>query len=153
MRISDWSSDVCSSDLLISLALERKYDAIPGDIGQAMGLIVLITAVGCLPVAGLLDRMLAPRLGRSVRPLLMGLCALIAAPLVLLLATVGTLNHAFVVVGATLFVASTANALVPTMLQDLTPSFLRARNFAFWSFVVSVFGSAGPFRACVLGRA
>lgn len=135
---------------LISLALERKFDAIPGDIGQAMGLIVLITAVGCLPVAGLLDRMLAPRLGRSVRPLLMGLCALIAAPLVLLLATVGTLNHAFVVVGATLFVASTANALVPTMLQDLTPSFLRARSFALWSFVVSVFGAAGPLLAGAL---
>src|SRR3546814_19129699 len=36
------------------------------------------------------------------------------------------------------------------MLQDLTPSFLRARSFALWSFVVSVFGAAGPLLAGAL---
>lgn len=135
---------------LISLALERKFNAVPGDIGQAMGFIILLAAVGCLPVAGFLDRMLARRLGRAVRPLLMGVCALITAPVALLLATTATLDHAFVVVGVALFVTSTANALVPTMLQDLTPASLRARSFAIWSFVVSVFGAAGPLLAGTL---
>lgn len=137
---------------LISLALERRFNAVPGDIGQAMGFIILIAAAGCLPVAGFLDRMLARRLGRAVRPLLMGVCALITAPVTLLLATAGSLDHAFVVVGAALFVTSTANALVPTMLQDLTPASLRARSFAIWSFVVSVFGAAGPLLAGTLSE-
>ena len=135
---------------LISLALERRFDAAPGHIGHAMGLIVLMAAMGCLPVAGLLDRLLAPRLGHAVRPLIMGVCTLVAAAVLLLLATVGRLDHAFAVVGITLFVTSTANALVPTMLQDLAPAALRARSFAIWSFVVSVFGAAGPLLAGML---
>ncbi len=135
---------------LISLALERRFGAAPGQVGHAMGLIVLVTSVGCLPVAGLLDRLLAPRLGMAVRPLIMGFCTLIAVPVLLLLAGVGSLDHAFAVVGTTLFVTSTANALVPTMVQDLTPATLRARSFAIWSFVVSVFGAAGPVVAGVL---
>lgn len=137
---------------LIALALERKFNAIPGDIGQAMGFIILMSAVGCLPVAGLLDRLLARRFGLAVRPMLMGACILIAAPVALLLATAETLDHAVVVVGVVLFVTSTANALVPTMLQDLTPASLRARSFAIWSFVVSVFGAAGPLLAGIFSE-
>ncbi|NYT22925.1 MFS transporter [Alcaligenaceae bacterium] len=138
---------------LISLALERRFDASPGHIGQAMGFIVLTTTLGCLPVAWLLDRMLARRLGQAARPLIMGICALAAVPVLLLLATVGTVDRAFVVVGLTLFATSTANALVPTMLQDLAPPLLRARSFAIWSFVVSVFGAAGPLLAGTLSGA
>lgn len=135
---------------LISLALERQFDAAPGQIGHAMGLIVLVTSMGCLPVAWALDHALATRLGQAVRPLLMGACALVAIPLALTLSTMGTLNHAFVAVGMTLFMTSTANALVPTMLQDLAPASVRARSFAIWSFVVSVFGAAGPLVAGAL---
>ncbi|ENO88137.1 MFS transporter [Thauera linaloolentis] len=135
---------------LIALALERRFDALPGDIGQALGVIVLITTVGCLPVAGLLDRMLGRRFGRAVRPLIMGTCALAAAPVVLLLVSTRTLDHAFLVVGLFLFVTCVANALVPTMLQDLAPATLRARCFAVWSFVVSVFSAAGPLLAGTL---
>lgn len=132
---------------LISLALERRFHAPPGDIGHAMGLIVLMTSVGCLPVAGLLDRALAQRIGRAARPLIMGGCALLAAPAIMGLSTVDALDHAFVIVCIALFATSTANALVPTMLQDLAPALLRARCFAIWSFVVSVFGASGPLLA------
>lgn len=138
---------------LISLALERRFDAAPGHIGHAMGFIVLTTTLGCLPAAWLLDRMLARRLGRAARPLIMGACALLAIPVAPLLTMAGTIDHAFVVVCVTLFATSTANALVPTMLQDLTPAPLRARSFAIWSFVVSVFGAAGPLLAGTLSGA
>jgi len=135
---------------LIALALERRFDAVPGSIGHAMGIIVLVTTVGCLPVAGLLDRLLAARLGRAVRPLIMAVCAAVAAPVMLLLISVQTINLAFLVMGIFLFVTCTANALVPTMLQDLTPANLRARSFAIWSFVVSVFSASGPLVAGLL---
>lgn len=138
---------------LVSLALERRFDAVPGQIGHAMGIIVLTITVGCLPVAWLLDRLLTRRLGRAARPLVMGGCALIAVFVVVLMTTIGTLDRAFIVVGVTLFMMSTANALVPTMLQDIIPASLRARSFAIWSFVVSVFGAAGPLLAGTLSGA
>ncbi len=132
---------------LIALALERRFGAAPGDIGHAMGLIILITSVGCLPVAGLLDRALARSAGQAARPLIMGLSVVVALPVLLLLTSAQTLDHAFIAVGLFLFMTCTANALVPTMLQDLAPAPLRARCFAIWSFVVSLFGAAGPLLA------
>lgn len=135
---------------LIALSLERRFDAAPGDIGHAMGLIILITSVGCLPVAGLLDRALARRIGQAARPLIMGLSVIIAIPVLLLLTAMRTLDQAFIAVGLFLFMTCTANALVPTMLQDLAPASLRARCFALWSFVVSLFGAAGPLLAGTL---
>ena len=135
---------------LIALALERRFGAAPGDIGHAMGLIILATSVGCLPAAGLLDRALARRIGQAARPLIMGLSVIAAMPVLLLLGSVRTLDHAFVAAGLFLFLTCTANALVPTMLQDLAPAPLRARCFAIWSFVVSLFGAAGPLLAGTL---
>lgn len=135
---------------LIALALERRFDAAPGDIGHAMGVIILITSVGCLPVAGLLDRALARYVGQAVRPLIMGVSVITALPVLLLLTSAQTLDHAFIVMGLFLFMTCTANALVPTMLQDLAPASLRARCFAIWSLVVSLFGSAGPLLAGTL---
>ncbi|MFT3757960.1 MFS transporter [Thauera sp.] len=135
---------------LIALALERRFEAVPADIGNAMGVIVLMTTIGCLPVAGLLDRVMARRFGRAVRPLIMGVSVMLAVPAILLLASAPTLDQAFFIVGIFLFLTCTANALVPTMLQDLIPAPLRARSFAIWSFVVSVFSAAGPLLAGTL---
>jgi hypothetical protein len=115
-----------------------------------MGLIILVTSVGCLPVAGMLDRALARRVGQAARPLVMGLSVLVAIPALLLLISMRTLDQAFVAVGLFLFMTCTANALVPTMLQDLAPASLRARCFAIWSFVVSLFGASGPLIAGTL---
>ncbi len=135
---------------LIALALERRFNAAPGEIGHAMGLIILITSVGCLPIAGLLDRAMARRVGQAVRPLIMGLSAVMAIPVLLLLNAAQALDQALVAVGLFLFMTCTANALVPTMLQDLVPAALRARCFAIWSFIVSLFGASGPLLAGTL---
>ncbi len=132
---------------LIALALERRFAATPAEIGHAMGRIVLLTSLGCLPVAGALDRLMAQRLGPSVRPFIMGICVLAAIPVMLLMLSTTTLKHALLAVGVFLFLTCTANALVPTMLQDLAPVSLRARTFAIWSFVVSVFSASGPLMA------
>ncbi|MFT0533584.1 MFS transporter [Castellaniella hirudinis] len=132
---------------LLTLALERRFSADPAAIGYAIGIIILVTSVGCLPVAGLLDRWLGRAFGQAVRPLIMGLSVLLALPAMLLMAMVQTLDWALVVAGGFLFMTCTANALVPTMLQDLAPAPLRARVFALWSFVVSVFSATGPLLA------
>ncbi|MFC4257257.1 MFS transporter [Altererythrobacter xixiisoli] len=135
---------------LISLALQRRFDAGIDTLGSAMGTIVLATSVGCLPIAGLLDRMVGRRFGMAARPLIMGVMAIAAIPSLLFLTHAGHVNQALVATGLFLFATCTANALVPTMLQDLTPATLRARSFAIWSFVVSLFSASGPLIAGTL---
>jgi MFS family permease len=132
---------------LIAMALERRFASDLGTVGHVLGLVTLATGLGCLPLAGWLDRLFARRLGTTARPLIMGLGALAALPCILLLATAGTEQQATVALIAFLFLTCTANVLVPTMLQDLTPAALRARSFAIWSFVVSVFCAVGPLAA------
>lgn len=135
---------------LIAMALERRFDADLGVIGHAMGSVTLITSIGCLPVAGLLDRHLRKRFGLTARPVIMGVSATFAIPCVAALIYAQNVDHALVMVTLFLFLTCTANALVPTMLQDLTPATLRARSFAIWSFVVSIFCAIGPLIAGIL---
>lgn len=132
---------------LIALALERRFDADMAVIGHALGIVTLVTSLGCLPVAGFLDRALRNRLGLAARPAIMGASALAAAPCAALLLSTGTVDGALILVAAFLFLTCTANALIPTMLQDLTPPELRARSFAVWSFTVSIFCAIGPLVA------
>jgi hypothetical protein len=135
---------------LIAMALERRFGTGLGEIGHAMGWVTLATSIGCLPVAGLLDQTLRKRLGLAARPLIMGVAALAAIPCAALLLWASSLSQAIAVVALFLFLTCTANALVPTMLQDLTPATLRTRSFAVWSFVVSVFCAVGPLVAGTL---
>lgn len=129
---------------LIALALERRYGAPIMVIGHALGIVTLLTSLGSLPVAGFLDQMLRRRFGLAARPMIMGGGALAAVPCVVLLVTATHIDMALVFVGLFLFLTCIANALVPTILQDLTPEALRARSFAVWSFVVSIFCAVGP---------
>ncbi len=135
---------------LVALALERRFQSDITTIGQALGTIVLATSVGCLPLVGLVDRLLGRYFGRAARPLIMGVAALAAIPFAAMLTTASQIDQALVIVGLFLFLTCTANALVPTMLQDLAPASLRARSFAIWSFVVSIFSAAGPLVAGTL---
>lgn len=135
---------------LIALALERGFKGDIGEIGHALGLVTLATSLGSLPLAGLLDRGLSRHLGLAARPLIMGASALLSIPCIALLLTVTSVDHALIWVAVFLFLTCIANALVPTMLQDLTPASLRARSFALWSFVVSIFCAIGPLVAGTL---
>ncbi len=137
---------------LIALGMERRFDTNIATIGHAMGLIVLLTSVGCLPIAGLLDRLLGRYFGQASRPLIMGIGAMAAIPLVAMIPFCSEIDHALIILGLFLFVTCTANALVPTMLQDLTPASIRARSFAVWSFVVSLFSATGPLVAGMLSH-
>jgi hypothetical protein len=121
-------------------------------IGHALGWVTFVTSIGCLPIAGLLDRVLRRSIGLAARPLIMGIGAVAAIPCAMVLLVAGSADQALLAVAAFLFLTCTANALVPTMLQDLTPATLRARSFAIWSFVVSVFCAVGPLVAGALSE-
>ena len=137
---------------LLTLALERRYAADPAAIGEPLGLIILATTIGCLPVAGVLDRALGRRFGQASRPVIMGAGAAAAIPCLLLLGVAGDIDRALLMTALFLFATCVANALVPTMLQDIAPASIRARSFAVWSFVVSVFSASGPLIAGALSE-
>ncbi|MEM8972915.1 MAG: MFS transporter [Pseudomonadota bacterium] len=135
---------------LVALAVERRFDTELARIGQAMGVILLIASAGSIPTAGLLDKFLGRYLGLASRPTIMALGAVTAIPASLVLMSTTSIDRAFAAIGLFLFLTATANSLVPTMLQDLVPAPLRARSFAIWSFLVSVFSAIGPLVAGAL---
>ena len=132
---------------LIALALQRRFGTDLATIGHTMGWVTLVSTIGCLPVAGFLDRALGARFGAAARPMVMGGGALLAIPCAAGLIVARDVDAALVCVALFLLVTCISNALVPTALQDLTPATLRARSFAIWSFVVSVFCAVGPLVA------
>ncbi|VUD41624.1 hypothetical protein TDB9533_00527 [Thalassocella blandensis] len=135
---------------LIALALDRRFDATITTIGQAMGMLLLMASTCCLPIAGVLDRVLTRFLGRAARPAIMAGGAIASVPVLLMLFNASNINQAYTAIGLFLLLTSTANVLVPTILQDLIAAPIRARCFAIWSFLVSIFSAVGPLVAGML---
>lgn len=129
---------------MAAMGLVRRYasDLVP--TGHALGLITLATSLGSLAVAGIVDRLLRPRLGEASRPLVMAVGATFAIPCLIWLGAAGEERHALAMIALFLALTSTANALIPTILQDIVPAELRARSFAIYSFVIAAFCAVGP---------
>jgi len=129
---------------MAAMAVVRRFHADLDAVGHGLGLVTLVTSLGALPVVGVLDRALARRLGARSRPAIMAVSALLALPCAVLLAGAPTTNAAIGLIGGFLAFTCLANALIPTMLQDLAPVDLRARAFAAYSFLIAAFCALGP---------
>lgn len=129
---------------MVALALVRRFAVDLSTVGHALGLILLFTNLASLPTAGALDRQLRRRLGGRARPVVMAAGAVLSMPCMLALGLSGGSDRALAMVAAFLLLTCIANALIPTMLQDLLPAALRARCFAVYSFVVAGFCALGP---------
>lgn len=129
---------------LAALGLVRRFasDLVP--TGHALGVITLATSLGSLAVAGIVDRFLRPRFGEASRPLVMAAGALLAIPCLIWLGAAAGERQALAMIALFLALTSTANALIPTILQDIIPAELRARSFALYSFVIAAFCAVGP---------
>lgn len=129
---------------LAATGLVRRFAADLVPTGHALGLITLVTSLGSLMVAGTVDRLLHHRLGEAARPAVMAAGALFAIPCLLWLGFAAAQGQALAMIALFLAFTSTANALIPTILQDLIPADLRARSFAIYSFVIASFCAVGP---------
>src|SRR3546814_19009715 len=58
MRISDWSSDVCSSDLQLADGTVRHFGMVLQNPGDAVGLVLALADRGVARAAGAADRVL-----------------------------------------------------------------------------------------------
>ena len=129
---------------MAALALSRRYSADLGEIGHALGIITLVTALGSLPLAGAIDRALRNRFDERARPLIMGGAAALSIPFAILPIMAATGHMALWLLAGFILLTCIGNALIPTMLQDLAPIELRARCFAAYSFVIAIFCALGP---------
>jgi len=132
---------------MIAMALERRFVADLGAIGNTLGVLTLLGTMVSLPIAWFADRTLRGRLGLRARPALMGTATAVAVPCAALLAFAPSTSAALALTGAFLLATCIANALLPTMLQDLAPVALRARAFAGYSFLIAAFCALGPVLA------
>jgi MFS family permease len=129
---------------MIAMAIQRRFSADLGEIGHALGLITLVTSLGSLPLAGLFDRTLRDRMGARARPIVMAVTTALAMPCALAIGFAQTEYGTLAFVAAFVLMTCIANALIPTMLQDLVPADLRARGFAIYSFLIAAFCAVGP---------
>lgn len=107
-------------------------------------MLILLGNMVSLPIAWIVDRALRARLGARVRPAIMGVATAIAVPCAGLMAFAPSVPAALALTGVFLLATCVANALIPTMLQDLAPAELRARAFAGYSFLIAAFCALGP---------
>lgn len=129
---------------MAAMALVRRFSADLEAIGHTLGMLILVGNMASLLIAWGVDRALRSRFGARGRPAIMGVATAIAIPCAGLLAVATSVSVALALVGAFLLATCVANALLPTMLQDLAPVELRARAFAGYSFVIAAFCALGP---------
>lgn len=129
---------------MIAMAIARRFAVDINGIGHTLGMLILVGNMASLPIAWIIDRSLRERLGPRVRPAIMGVATAIALPCAGLLAFAPSASAALSLTGAFLLATCVANALLPTMLQDLAPADLRARAFAGYSFLIAAFCALGP---------
>ncbi|MFT3762990.1 MAG: MFS transporter [Pseudoxanthomonas sp.] len=129
---------------MIAMALDRRFAADLATVGNTLGVLILVGNLGSLPTAWALDRALRARMSMRARPAIMGVATAVAVPCAALLAFAPQASSALWLAGGFLFSTCVANALIPTMLQDLAPGELRARAFASYSFLIAGFCALGP---------
>ncbi|WP_058835954.1 MFS transporter [Luteimonas abyssi] len=137
---------------MLAMALDRRFPGDLRDVGHMLGMLILIGNLVSFPIAWGLDRRLRGRLGTRARPAVMAGAALLSVPVAVALGLVTTLSGAWVAVGVFLLTTCIANALIPTMLQDLFPATLRARAFAIYSFLIAAFCALGPVLSGALSQ-
>lgn len=122
----------------------RNFGATPQAVGQGIGAAYITgTLVGAL-FGGAVMRWLQPRLGHAtpLRVISTGLVLSAVVSALLTLATSAT--HVYVLFGFQVAFLISATVVIPTMLQDMSPTPLRTRVIALATMVGVVLAAASP---------
>src|SRR3546814_264175 len=139
MRISDWSSDVCSSDLLI-----RRFHVSLAEIGVQYGTVVLI--MGCLGVivGPFLGRWLVARGHHDYNMRIPVIACLELVPFAAVLPLAPNYGVALIICAGITFFCSLPMPMAAAALQTVTPNRMRGVAASMYMFVVSLVGVALP---------
>src|SRR3546814_14993211 len=137
MRISDWSSDVCSSDLLI-----RRFHVSLAEIGVQYGTVVLI--MGCLGVivGPFLGRWLVARGHHDYNMRIPVIACLGLVPFAAVLPLAPNYGVALLLCAGIPFFCSLPMPLAAAALQTVTPKRHLGLTASLYMFVFSVVGVA-----------
>ena len=131
----------------------RSYGAAAADIGQAMGTAYMVgTAAGALFGVCIMPRLRRRTgLAMSTRVIVGGLS--VAAAVVFAVLFAHQAGQLYVLFGLQMAAVTAPTLLVPTLLQDITPTSLRSRAIAAGSFVMIVLTSMSPLLVGALSDA
>jgi MFS family permease len=145
---------VCAATSLCTLAVAatgwlpiyimRTFKETQAQAGVGLGAAVGGGALAGILISGFVVRLLSRRYGHNAPPAAYVAFMLIALPLVVLQAFAQTSMQSYVLFGLQMAASTGASALVPNMLQDLSPAGLRGRVLASCTLVTSLAAAAAP---------
>lgn len=128
----------------LPIYIMRTFKETQAQVGIGLGAAVGGGALAGILISGFVVRLLSRREGHSTPLTAYVAFMLTALPLVVLQVFAQTPTQSFVLFGLQMAATTGAAALIPNMLQDLSPAGLRGRVLASWTLVTSLAAAAAP---------
>lgn len=122
----------------------RLFGATPAQNGSAMGLATAIGMVGGVVLGTWIARRLIVKLGPVATIRFFWVSMLFAAPLLIAFPFIRAAWQGYALFGILMLAGTAIGCMIPTLLQDMAPSYLRARLFAVWAIASGLIGGSAP---------
>ncbi len=122
----------------LPVAMTRSFGIQPAQNGGLMAATLLVASVSGIVIAGLLLRALEPRLGKRVGLAIAFVVMIAAAPFALLLPFATSAMQIYGLVGIQLFAGTIFGAIVPNLIQAISPVDVRTRLFAVYTIALTL---------------
>ena len=126
----------------LPVACARLFGATPADNGSGMGLASGLGMLAGVAISTLVVRRLMPRIGRVASVRVAWWSMLLTVPVLPSFAFVAATWHAYAAMGVLMVSGTAIGVLVPTMLQEMTSSDIRARFFALYAIASALLSGA-----------
>ena len=128
----------------LPLIATRLFGATPETNGYAMGLATGIGMIGGVFVSTLIPRHYLPRIGPRTPVLMAWSISLVTMPVLFVVPFASSVTMLYICFGVMMFGGTAIGVLVATMLQDMAPSFFRARFLAIWGIISLLLAGSAP---------
>lgn len=128
----------------LPVAATRLFGTTPAENGAAMGIATAVGMIGGVAAGTFFIRRMIVRTGPMATVRFFGRAMLVSTPILIAFPFVGAAWQAFVLFGALMLSGTAIGCVVPTLIQDMAPSALRARMFAIWGIVSGLVAGSAP---------
>ncbi len=141
---------IAASTNFLAVIVARDYGQSPQDTAKYVAILGLVNAAIGFSIAGLLFTRLVPRYGARVPMMALTLATVLGIPASILLAQSTSMIEIYVYYCFLAVVLSIGSMTFPTILQNMTLPYLRARMFALVGITQLVAGGLGAVAAGLL---
>jgi MFS family permease len=128
----------------LPIYIMRTFKATQAEVGLGLGAVVGGGALAGLLISGFVVRRLSRRLGHLAAVTTYVALMTVSIPPLALQVLAQTPTQSFILYGLQIAASTGAAALVPNMLQDVSPAGLRGRVLASWTLVTSLATALAP---------